>query len=146
VFETTAHATILVVVQVAVVVVLAYLIRAAYEARAARKHELSKLILDKMSSEEFLRLLESPDGGRSIERLLGNHKTADEWVTDALRRAIFLILAGIAGVIVYLVTDYSGREITLILGSLFVAVGVGYLIAAALTRSRARSHDIDSTA
>ena len=139
----TTHHTILVVVQVAALLFIAYLLRAAYEARAARRHELAKKVLDKMSSEEFLEVLRSPDGGKSLERLIGSQKSPEDWATDAVRRAIFLLFAGIAGIAAYLVTDFSGREIPLGLGSLAVAVGLGYLVAAALTRRRARRDDRD---
>lgn len=145
-FDFTAHHTILVVVQVVALLFLAHLFRAAYQARAARKHELSKQILDKMSSEEFLDLLKSSEGRRSIERLIGDHKSPEEWITAAVRRSIFLLLTGVAGVIVYLVTDFSGHEIPLVLGSLSVAVGLGYLVAAALTRGRARRETTDPAA
>ena len=142
----TAHHTILVVLQVAALLFIAYLLRAAFEARAARRHELAKRVLDKMSSEEFLELLRSPDGGRSLERLIGTHKSPDEWVTDAVRRAVFLLFAGIAGIAVYFLTDFSGQEIPLGLGSLSIAVGLGYLITAALTRRRARRENTERAA
>lgn len=141
-----AHQTILVVVQVAALLFLAYLFRAAHEARAARRHELAKRVLDKMSSEEFLQVLRSSGGGRSLERLIGTHKPPDEWAADAVRRAVFLIFAGAAGVVVYYFTDFSGHEIPLILGSLSIAIGLGYLLAATLTRRRARQEDGDRAA
>ena len=50
----SAHETILVVVQVLALLVLVYVFHAAYQARLARKHELSKRMLDKLSSEELL--------------------------------------------------------------------------------------------
>lgn len=144
--DLTAHHTILVVVQVAALLFLATLVRATYEARARRRHELAKRVLDKMSSEEFLEVLRSPDGGRSLERLIGSHKPPDEWITDAVHRAVFLLFGGAAGVAVYLLTDFSGHEIPLGLGSLSIAVGLGYLVAAGLTRRRARRETRERTA
>ena len=145
-FESNAHDTILVVVQVAALLVLAYLLRTAYQAKQARRHELSKRILDKMSSEEFLELLRSPEGQRSRERLVGTRKSPGEWVTDAVRRAVLLLFAGGALLLVYPRMDFSGREMFLILGSVAIGVGVGYLVAAALTRRRARRETTEPAA
>ena len=137
------HDTILVIVQVSVLVFFVYMFHAAYQRTLTRKHELSKRILDKLSSEEFLDLLKSRDGRRSIERLLGSHKSPDEWVTDAIRRAILLLFAGFAFLTVYRLTDFSGHEMFLAVGCSSVGVGIGYLVAAALTRGRARPENSD---
>ena len=137
------HETILVVSQVFALVFFAFLYHVAYQKKLARKHELSKQILDKMSSEKFLELLESPDGRRSVERLVGSYKSPAEWVTDAIRRAILLLFSGPAFITVYMLTDFSGHEIFLGLGSVSVGLGIGYLVAAALTRGRARRDSTD---
>lgn len=135
------HDTVLVVVLVLAVVAFFYMFYSAHQRKQARKHELSKQILEKMSSEEFLDLLKSQDGRRSIERLLGSYQSAGEWITDAIRRSVLLVFAGSAFVLVYRLTDFSGREIFLILGSLAVSIGVGYLFAAAITRARSANTD-----
>jgi hypothetical protein len=96
-----------------------------------------------MSSEKFLELLKSPDGGRSIERLLGSHKSPGEWVTEAIRRAMLLLFSGAGFLIAYRLTDFSGHEMFLILGCFSVGIGIGYLVAAALTRRRARRDNTD---
>lgn len=143
-FESNLHDTVLVVTQVLALVFFAYLFHAAYQKKLTRKHELSKQIIEKMSSEEFLDLLKSGDGRRSIERLLGSYKSPDEWVREAVRRAVLLLFSGPAFLAVYGLTDFSGREMFLALGSLSVAVGIGYLVAAALTRGRARGENTNS--
>ena len=132
----TTHDTVLVVTQVAAFLILAWVFYAAHQARMRRKHEISKQVLEKMSSEQFLDLLQSPDGRQSVERMLGTSRSAGEWVTDAIRRAILLLFAGPALLLVFFLTDFSGHEIFLALGSLSIAVGLGYLVAAALTRGR----------
>jgi len=133
----TTHHSILVVTQVAAFLILAGIFFAAHQARMKRKHEISKRVLEKMSSEQFLELLDSQEGRRSIERLLGTSRSPGEWVTDAIRRAILLLAAGPALLIVFRLGDFSGREIFLVLGSLSIAIGIGYLVAAAATRARA---------
>lgn len=133
----TAHNTIMVVTQVVAVLVVAWLFFAAHQARMKRKHEIARRVLDKMGSERFLDLLQSEEGRRSVERILGTTRPPGEWVTDAIRRAILLLFAGPALLIVFHVSDFSGQEIFLVLGSLSIAVGIGYLAAAALTRRRA---------
>ncbi len=138
-----AHHTILVVVQVTALVLLAYIFHAAYQKKLARKHELSKQILEKLGTEEFLDLLRSRDGRRSVERMLGSHRSPDEWVTDAIRRGILLLFFGPAFLAVYGLTDFSGHEMFLALGSGSVGLGIGYLVAAALTRGRAKREDAD---
>lgn len=137
------HDTMLVAIQVSAFAFFIYLFHAAHQRKLARKHELSKQVLDKLDSKEFLELLHSPNGRRSIERLLGSSESPREWVTIALRRAIFLVLAGVTFIVVYGVTDFSGHEMFLVTGSLAVSVGIGYLLAAALTRRRARRDDAD---
>jgi len=143
VLDYNPHDTILVVTQLAALVLLAYMFHAAHQSKLARKHELSKQILEKMSSEEFLDLLKSRDARRSIERLIGSYKSPDEWVKDAIRRAILLLFAAPAFITVYALTDFSGHEIFLVLGCLCVGVGIGYLIASAFTRGRARREGAD---
>ena len=133
----TTHDTVLVVTQVAALLILAWIFFATHQARMKRRHEISKRVLEKMSSEEFLDLLRSPDGRQSVERILGTSRSAGEWVTDAIRRAILLLFAGPALLIVFALVDFSGHEMFLALGSLSIAVGIGYLVAAALTRGRA---------
>ena len=133
----TTHDTVLVVTQVAALLILVWIFFAAHQARMKRKHEISKRVLDKMGSEEFLELLQSPDGRHSIERMLGTSRSPGEWVTDAIRRAILLLFVGPAFLIVFALADFSGHEMFLALGSLSIAVGLGYLVAAALTRRRA---------
>lgn len=132
----TTHDTVLVVTQVAAFLVLAWILYAAHQAGRKRKHEISTRILEKMSSEEFYELLQSPDGRQSVERMLGTSRAPGEWVTDAIRRAILLLFAGPALLVVFVLADFSGHEIFLALGSLSIAVGLGYLVAAALTRGR----------
>lgn len=131
------HHTVLVVTQVAAFLILAWILYAAHRSRMNRQHEISKKILKKMSSEQFLEVLQSPDGRQSVERMLGTSRSPDEWVTDAIRRAILLLFAGPALLIVFFLGDFSGQEVFLALGSLSIAVGLGYLVAAALTRRRA---------
>jgi len=143
VFQNNYHDTILVVTQVFAFLFFSLMIYGAYQKKLARKHELSKQILEKLSSEKFLELLKSPDGRQSIERLLGSSGSPDEWVTDAVRRAILLLFAGPAFLVVYGLTDFSGHEMFLILGCSSVAIGIGYLVAAALTRGRARRANTD---
>ncbi|ANM30890.1 hypothetical protein ABI59_16885 [Acidobacteria bacterium Mor1] len=133
----TTHDTVLVVTQVAAVLILILIFFAAHQARMKRKHEISKRLLGKMSSEQFLELLQSAEGRRSIERLLGTSRSAGEWVTDAIRRATLLLFVGPAFLLVFALVDFSGQEIFLALGALSIAIGVGYLVAAALTRGRA---------
>jgi len=135
--NTITHHTVLVVTQVAAFLILAWILYAAHRSRMNRKHEISRMILEKMSSEQFLEVLQSPDGRQSVERLLGTSRSPDEWVTDAIRRAMLLLFAGPALLIVFILGDFSGQEIFLALGSLSIAVGLGYLFAAALTRRRA---------
>ena len=132
----TAHDTVLVVVQVVIVLFVAWVFFAAHQARMKRKHEINRQILDKMDSEKFLELLQSEAGRRSVERLLGTERSAREWVTEALRRGTILLCAGPAFLVVYFVTDFSGHEMFLVLGVLSVAVGLGFLLAAAITRAR----------
>ena len=132
------HHTLLVIGQLAFVAVLAYLFLSAHRTKLGRRHELSKQVLEKMSSQEFLDLLRSPEGQESIGRLLGTHKSPGEWATEAVRRAILLLCAGPALLVVYRMADFSGREILLVMGSLSVAVGIGDLVAATLTRRRER--------
>ncbi len=133
----TTHDTVLVVTQVAAFLILAWILYAAHQARMKRKHEISKKFLEKMSSEKFLELLQSPDGRQSVERMLGTSRSPGEWVTDAIRRAILLLFVGPAFLIVFVLADFSGHEMFLALGSLSITVGFGYLVAAALTRGRA---------
>lgn len=133
----TTHDTVLVVTQVAAILILAWIVYAAHQARMKRKHEISKRVLEKMGSEQFLELLQSPEGRQSVERMLGTSRSPGEWVTDAIRRAILLLFSGPAFLIVFFLAEFSGHEIFLGLGSLSIAAGFGYLVAAALTRGRA---------
>ncbi len=142
-FDPTFHATALVLIQVTALLIVAYLLYAAHQRKLARKHELSKQILDKLSSEEFLEVLQSPDGRRSIERLLGSYESPEAWVRNAIRRAILLVFAGVALITAYAQTDFSGHELLLVLGSLSAALGLGYLVGAALTRARAGRENAD---
>lgn len=138
------HHTILVVVQVLLVGLICVLFFSAHQRKLTRRHEFSKQFLDKLSSEEFIALLESSAGRRSVERVLGTYKTTDEWITDAIRRSMVLMFGGIAALVVYIVTDFSGREIFLAIGCLSIGGAIGYLIAAALTRVRARREDAET--
>ena len=133
----TTHDTVLVVTQVAALLIIAWIFYASHQARMKRKHEISKKVLEKMGSEQFLELLQSAEGRRSVERMLGTSRSAGEWVTEAIRRAVLLLCAGPALLVVFYLVDFSGQEIFLALGSLSIAVGIGYLVAAALTRGRA---------
>ena len=126
----------LVVTQVVALLFLAWIYFAAHQGRMRRKHEIAQQVLAKMDSEEFLELLHSAEGRRSLERLLGTERSPDEWVTDAKRRAVLLLCAGPAFLLVYSLGDFTGHEIFLFLGALSISVGFGYLLAAALTRSR----------
>lgn len=135
------HHTVLVLVQVGAILFIGYLFRGVYLAKQERKHELSKQILDKMSSVEFLDLMKSPAGRQSIERLIGSEKSPEAWIREAFRRAVLLICAGIALIAVYPVLDFSGDEIPLILGAVSIGLGIGYLIAAVLTKARARDRE-----
>jgi len=139
-----AHHTILVVVQVLLVGLICVLFFSAYQRKLARRHDFSKRFLDKLSSEEFVDLLKSSAGRRSVERVLGTYKPAGEWVTDAIRRSIVLIFVGIGCIAVYIATDFSGHEIFLAIGCLSVTGAIGYLVAAALTRGRARRDDAEN--
>lgn len=131
------HHTVLVVAQVLAVLGVASLFFLAHQARMRRKHEIARQVLDKMGSEEFLELLQNEKGRLSVERILGTARSPGEWVTDAIRRAVLLLFAGPALLIVFRLGDFSGQEIFLVLGSLSIANGIGYLVAAALTRGRA---------
>lgn len=135
------HHTVLILVQVGAILFVGYLFRSAHLAKQERKHELSKQILDKMSSEEFLDLLKSPAGRQSLERLIGTEKSPEAWISEAFRRSVLLLGTGIALIAVYPFLDFSGDEIPLILGAISMGLGLGYLIAAALTRTRLRDRD-----
>ncbi len=136
-FANSYHTTILVAIQVAAIIAFAFLFFRAHQARQTRRHEMSKRILDKMSSEEFLEVLRSPEGRRSVEKLIGSEKSTEAWITDAIRRAILLLCGGAALLSIHPFLDFSGDEIPLIVGGLSIGVGIGYLVAAMLTRGRA---------
>jgi len=131
-----AHHTILVVMQILAVGLVCFLFYLAYQRQLARRHEFSKAFLDKMSSEEFVGLLQSSSGRRSVERILGTYKPASEWITDAIRRAVFLAFIGGACLVVYALGDFGGHEMFLVLGCLTLGVAAAFLVAAALTRGR----------
>jgi len=133
-----AHHTILVVLQFLTIGVICLLVFVAHQRKLSRRHEFSKAFLDKMSSEEFIDVLKTGAGRRSVERILGTFKPAEEWITDAIRRSVVMCCIGIACLAVYVVEDFSGRQIFLAVGLVLVSGAIGYLIAAALTRGRAR--------
>jgi len=133
-----AHHTILVVLQFLTIGLVFLLIFGAHQRKLSRRHEFSKAFLDKMSSEQFIEILETSSGRRSVERILGTYKPADEWITDAIRRSVVICCIGIACLAVYVLEDFSGHQIFLGVGSVLVGGAVGYLMAAALTRGRAR--------
>ena len=139
-----AHHTILVILQVfsfSLLSVLAYL---AYQRKQARRHEFSKQFLEKLSSEEFVALLESSAGRRSVERILGTYKSAEEWTTEAIRRSVVLIFIGFGSLAVYFLEEFSGHQAFLAAGGVLITGSLGYLVAAALTRGRARREDSET--
>ncbi|MCP4896782.1 MAG: hypothetical protein GY906_07365 [bacterium] len=133
-----AHHTILVIMQILAVGLICFLFYLGYQRQLARRHEFSKAFLDKMSSEEFIALLQTSAGRRSVERILGTYKPASEWITDAIRRAVFLAFIGAGCLAVYTVEDFTGAEIFLAIGCLGLGVSLAFLVAAGLTRGRAR--------
>ncbi len=139
-----AHHTILIVLQVFTFSLLSVLVYFAYQRKQARRHEFSKQFLEKLSSEEFVALLESSAGRRSVERVLGTYKSAEEWTTEAIRRSVVLIFGGLGSVAVYLLEEFSGHQAFLAVGSISIAGALGYLVAAALTRGRARREDSET--
>jgi hypothetical protein len=78
------------VIVVTVTIVVLRLWRRTFEA----KHELRRQLLDKMTSEEAVRLLESADGRRSIAALVGEGE--ERGVVGAMGRGATLVLIGLA--------------------------------------------------
>jgi len=106
------------------ILIMAWVFLSVLRRRMAERHELRRALLDKLSTDEVLRMVES-DGGR---KLLREVLAGSEGGRDAVERAMTMIFGslgcGLAGWILH--APPLGA-----LGMIGLAVGLGQLLTAA---------------
>jgi hypothetical protein len=120
--------------------VIASTIRRGHTARAVAN--LHSKLLDKCTSnQELLSYLESQSGRRFLESTTTSESNPSGRILNAIQAGTIAALAGGAMLIVRTEErlDWDGREFLVIFGSLLLAIGLGYLVSAAVSYVLCRS-------
>jgi hypothetical protein len=120
--------------------VIASTIRRGHTARAVA--DLHSKLLDKCTSnQELLSYLESQSGRRFLESTTTSGSNPSGRILNAIQAGAIAALAGGAMLIVRTEErlDWDGREFLVIFGSLLLAIGLGYLVSAAVSYVLCRS-------
>jgi hypothetical protein len=120
--------------------VIANAIRRGQTARTVAN--LHSKLLDKCTSnQELLSYLESQSGRRFLESTTTSEANPSGRILNAIQAGAITALAGGAMLIVRTEQrmDWDGREFLLICGAVLLAIGVGYLVSAAMSYVLCRS-------
>jgi hypothetical protein len=120
--------------------VIANAIRRGHTARAVAN--LHSKLLDKCTSnQELLSYLESQSGRRFLESTTTSESNPSGRILNAIQAGTIAALAGGAMLVVRTEEhlDWDGREFLVIFGSLLLAIGLGYLVSAAVSYVLCRS-------
>jgi hypothetical protein len=134
------------IVGLAFLYTIAAVITAVLESRrrtlAIRSHaDLLNRVLDKFgSSRDFIELSESPGGRRLLEALGSEPNGVGEKILSAVQRGIVLAVLGV-GLLFLSLAIYATavEEFIRIVGTVCLALGIGYLASSALSYRLARS-------
>jgi hypothetical protein len=110
--------------------------------QAMRSHaDLVNRVLDKFgSSRDFIEVSESPGGRRLLEALGSEPNGVGEKILSAVQRGIVLSVLGV-GLLLLSLAIYATavEEFIRIVGTVCLALGIGYLASSALSHRLARS-------
>lgn len=120
--------------------VIANAIRRGHTARGVA--DLHSKLLDKCTSNtELLSYLESQSGRRFLESTTTNEANPPGRILNAIQAGAIAALAGGAMLIVRTVehVDWDGGEFLVVFGSVLLAIGLGFLVSAAISYVLCRS-------
>lgn len=103
--------------------------------------ELHARLLDKFSAcQEVLGYLESEAGRKFLESASGGQTAASSRILGAIQAGSIFALAGLAALLVRSAVPYSdSQEFLSVVGSFAIAIGLGFLVSAAISYRLCRS-------
>jgi hypothetical protein len=104
-------------------------------ARQRRQTEIRKALIEKFGSAQDLgAFLQTPGGARFVSDLFSGSNSPTHSVLGSIQKGVIILIVGIALVGIGFVSEMS----IVAIGALLAAVGLGFLISAAITRHLSR--------